>query len=148
AASVDEQGAYGRIAISAAPQKSPDCPATRLEADGFRLVPAGPEAADDGFEISDHREIERIAFDGSVAVAGAARHCRHALAKLGLITVDGVGRDREFLQTLIMVIDFESGNRNRERKVLDALRPLQANANLFRSFIDPRKDESRQFTVG
>ena len=55
--------------------------------DRFGLVPPGPETAEDGVEIADRHEVERIAFAGPVAVGRAPRHGGEPAAQLGLVAL-------------------------------------------------------------
>src|SRR5262249_37770575 len=115
--SADVKRADRGISVSRAAQERLDSTPAGLERNGLRLVPACAEADEDGLEVADRHEIERISLDRSLAVRRASWHLSEPPSQFRLVAFDPLAGARRQLQLFAPMIDPQAGHRNRKRKV-------------------------------
>src|SRR4051794_40642588 len=112
AMAADVEWADGRIAISAAKGEGLEGSPGGAETNRLGLVPASAEAPDDRVKITDHNQIQRIAFDACPSICRGLGKRRQIGAKLRLITGDRVRQISDVLKPSVPVIDLETRNRD------------------------------------
>src|SRR5262249_21212704 len=118
AASMQIERTHGRVAVGRAEQKSLGRTPARLKADGFRFIPPGAKAIQDGVEVANGYQIQRVTLLRPAVIRRASRHLFQSVAQLVLITFDDVRSRDELIESFSAMIHLEPRNRDRESEVL------------------------------
>src|SRR5262249_52368083 len=141
AAPLEKERTDRGVPVTPAEGERPHRPPAGPEGNRLRLVPGRAEPAEDGVEVADDDQVERVALAGAAAVRRRPRQRGEAVAQPGLVAGDRVaGRDGR-VEFLAVVIGAQAGNPQREQVLPFAARPEQFDPHLLVALVEVGEHE-------